>query len=217
MIQKIKDKEYLYFKGEEEPIAYQSKMMQAVDWLLPFNWLTAQTLQYRRETEKSLQSWLEKEPGQEDMAALIEALSLVQKDVEQYLMDWDKLIWDAEWVCWNLQEKSLKLVYCPWDRPKTASVNFLAKLAQLFWIKAVHQGWKNRELILMIFDLNVAAVQNKIPGWAKRIDQKATEGVKVNKAENQKNALAILTEEEQEIKKKSLWQLCREKFPFALR
>lgn len=213
MVQKIKDKEYLYFKGEKIPIAYQGRMMEAVEWLLPFTWITGQTLQYSRETERSLRNWLEKEPKQEEVVELFVALSRVQKDMEQYLMDWDKLIWDADWVCWNAQNKSLKMVYCPWDMPAASTTNFLVKLAQLFWIKAIHQRWKNQALILMVFDMNMAAVQNEIP--VKWVTQNREEEIERNKSKSHQNALEILMEKE--LKKKSLWKLCKEKFPFALR
>ncbi len=213
MVYRIKESEALYVRADEKAIVYQVQMMQKVKWLLPFSW-EEETLHYQRGMGKSVLAWLKNEPDQEELLMFITALGMIQKDIEQYLMDWDKLLWDAEWIFWNAEEKRLQMIYCPWDIDAVGVTGIFKGLARLLWQKAVYQKWMQKELILLIFELNTQVAQaGEAADWQSWAERRQGR----QKKEETEIALDVLTEDLPKKEKKTIFQIWREKIPFVLR
>ncbi|MCI8632836.1 MAG: hypothetical protein HFE64_05070 [Lachnospiraceae bacterium] len=212
MVYKIKKSEMLHIQADEKVIGYQAKMMREVGWLLPFSWEEEQ-LCYQKSKGKTLLEWLKAEPNEEELLAVIAALGRVQKDIEQYLLDWDKLIWDAEWIFWDSEERKLRLAYCPWDRGTAVHTDVFKGLAKLLWQKAVWQRWVQKDLILLIFEFNAQVIGKELVDWQDWAERRQ----RMQKKEETETALDVLMQEAPKKEKKTILQIWKEKFPFVLR
>lgn len=213
MVRKFKDQQQLNLKGDKEPILYQSKMMRAVSWLLPFEWVTDKEVVYQRGSGASLRQWLDREPKREEVLKVVEAYAAVQSEVEQYLMDQDKFLWDPDWIYWDGEKEKLQLIYCPWDDSNSSGPDLLKRIGLYLWNKSICNQWKEEALLLLICHLNMAAQQNAISlsQWLEK-ERKSEDKQRV-----QEEALDILMEKDSVHKARGWFQSMKEKFPFAFR
>ena len=206
----------MIIRGEEESIAYQGKMMAAIPWLLPYEWIDGKELVYRKEEGLSLSQWLQKERREEEILEIVEAFFQNHKELESYLIDEEKLIMDPEWIFWIEKEKKIRLAYIPWDVSGGVQNSFVKRFANLLWQAAVRQKWQNERLILMLYRMQIAVKHQNQPllwhQWIEREKRKMKERDLVKE-----QALDILTESEPLDKKKGWLRRWKEKLPIAVR
>lgn len=215
MVQIKREEEQIKIRADVPPIEYQCKMMEAVSWLLPFEWGMEGELIYHKGKGKTIVKWLQEEPKREEILAMVQGILMIQQEIEQYLMDQDKLLWDVNQICWNSETKTFQMIYCPWDSAGWGSSrNFLQKLAKLLWQKGVNHKWEEEELILLIYRFNIAAAHLK----GNILWEEWLEKEKRNLNKVKQEALDILTEKPApKQKKRNIFQIWKEKFPIELR
>ncbi len=217
MVQITKTQENMIIKAKERSIVYQGKMMKELSWLPTFEWRSDHELVYRKGRGSCLLQWLLEEKKEEDVLNVIDAFLMIQRDMEAYLMDEEKLIYDPEWIFWEPANKVLQMVYVPWDFQPGVTVSFYKRLAKLLWNAAVNQKWQNERLILMLYRMHIALKQNQNQPqmwiqWVEREKRRIKERDAVKE-----QALDILTEDEPAVSKRAWFRNLRERFPIAIR
>ena len=206
----------MVIRAEEASIAYQSEMMKAIPWLLPYEWISERELVYQRGEGKKVTVWLQGEKKEEEILAVLEAFLQIQKEMESYLIDEEKLVLDPEWMYWDETEKQLRFAYVPWDTSSGNRSSFIKRFAQLLWNAGIHQKWQSERLILMLYRMQIAIKHQNQPQqwcqWMEREKRKIKERDLVKE-----QALDILTEEEPKEGKIGWLRRLKEKFPIAVR
>ena len=107
----------LWIQGEEADIGYQGKMMEAAGFLIPFRFVSKTQLEYAPpEHMESLAAICLKGPNRKQLKKLLSAVERAQAELESYLLDTDRLLFDADWLFYDGAEDSVRLIYVPWDR-----------------------------------------------------------------------------------------------------
>ncbi len=217
MIQIIKTQEYLAVKAKEDPIAYQGEMMKALSWLLKFEWRSNNELVYERGTSISLLQWIENEMKEEEVLEVVEAFMKIQKEMESFLMDEEKLMYDPQWIFWEPSNKVLRMVYVPWDFQNGIAITFMKRFAKLLWTAAIEHKWQNERLILLLYRMQSALKQNQNQPqfWIQWIEKEKRRLKERDAVKEQ--ALDILTEEEPIFSKRAWFRTLKERFPIAIR
>ena len=217
MVQSIKEQNHLVIQAKERPIVSQMEMMKALTWLPVFEWRSSHELTYERGPGMCLLQWLENEKKEEETLEIMEAFLKIQKEMEAYLMDEEKLIYDPQWIFWESSGKVLKIGYVPWDGQAGLASSFFKQFAKLLWIAAVEQKWQNERLILMLYRMQIALKQNQNQPqfWMEWIEQEKRRLKELDTVKEQ--ALDILTEEETKVSKRNWLRGLKEWFPIAIR
>lgn len=216
MVKIVKEPQCMILQGEEDSIAYQGKMMRAIPWLLPFEWVSGKELVYRKGDGQNLLQWLQGEKREEEILEVLETFFHNEKELESYLIDEEKLILDPEWIFWVEKEKKLQLAYVPWDVFFGTHKSFVERVTKLLWCAAVDQKWQNERLILMLYRMQSAVRhQNQPKQWIQWIEQEKRR-IKERKPIKEQS-LDILTEKESDEVEKSWFHRLKERFPFAIR
>lgn len=217
MIQICKEEKEIWIRAEKASIHYQSKMMEAIPWLLPFAWQSEKELVYQRGEGQTIMEWLNQERSENEILALLERYTSIQQELESYLMDQDKLLLDPGWIFWNDMTNELQFAYIPWDFPVEAAGTFYKRFARLLHLSSVEKRWEKERLVLLLHRMEIAVKQyeNQPLNWKSWIQQ---EKQKMKESEEIKEkALDILTEKETIPEEKSWFQVLKQKFPFAIR
>ena len=216
MVKIIKESQRMLIRAEEESIVYQGKMMAAIPWLLPYEWIDGNGLVYQKINAPNLLQWLQKERREGEILEVLESFFHNYKELESYLIDEEKIVLDPEWVFWMEEEKRLRLAYVPWDVSGRVHSSFVKRFASLLWNTALKQKWQNERLILMLYRMQIAVLhQNQPQLWCQWIEG---EKKKIKESDPVKEqALDILTEKEPYDEKKRWFRRFKEKFPIAIR
>ena len=160
---------------------------------------------------------LERKKKEEETLGIMEAFLKIQKEMEAYLMDEEKLIYDPQWIFWEASGKVLKIGYVPWDGQAGLASSFFKQFAKLLWIAAVEQKWQNERLILRLYRMQIALKQNQNQPqfWMEWIEQEKRRLKELDTVKEQ--ALDILTEEETKVSKRNWLRGLKEWFPIAIR
>ena len=217
MVQIIKTKENMIIKAEECSITYQGQMMKALSWLLPFEWHSGNELVYRKGKGVPLPEWIRGEKKEEEVLNIIDTFLQIQGEMEPYLMDEEKLVYDPEWIFWDPVSEKLQFAYVPWDFQTGVQTSFIKRFAKMLWNAGINQKWQNEKLILMLYRMQIAVKhdQNQPQMWSQWI-----EGEKRRIKERdaiKEQALDILTEEDPGKPKRVWFRVLKEKFPIAIR
>lgn len=213
MVRIKKELSRLQICPEGRAIAYQKQMMEAVNWLLPHEW-NHQQLVYYAGGGLRIEEWAESRPDPEEIWRLVQAYWNMQSDIEQHLLDAEKVLWDPAWVCWDPVSQKLQAAYIPFDGYSAVPVSFMKRLANLLWRQSIGQEWQKEDAVLAVFRLQVAVKKygEQRTKWQVWLEQE------IRKAEELKQkvqALDILSETDPAPVKKSWRRILREHFPIG--
>lgn len=217
MVQIQKTQHQMVITAKESSIVYQGEMMKAIPWLLPFAWKSETELIYEKGTGLNLPAWLQTEKREDEIVNMVEAYLKIQRELESYLMDEEKLSYDPEWIFWEPIEKRLQFAYVPWDFPTGVHPSFLKRLTGMLCSASVNQRWQNERLILMLHRMQIAVKQNQdqLQLWTQWMERERKKMQERDAIKEQ--ALDILTEEEPKKTEKGWLLWLKEKIPIVIR
>lgn len=144
MVRSIRKEESLIFIANEPCIRYQSRMLRAVDFMVPFRWRSECELIYSRpEKGTSLACWIRSRPDERHLQEFLEGVCQAFSALEGFLLDTDKIWWDPSWIYWEEERQKLRLVYLPWDQQGRYGVRFELGLSRLLWQSACRDEWQD--------------------------------------------------------------------------
>lgn len=146
---KQKSEGYLILQSDDSPIAYQSKMIEAVPFLLPARLLSQSVLCVYPGQGEPLRRWLEKEPDLRSLLFLLQTLHSESLRLAEYLLDAENLVWDSEWIFWQEDKGVLEMPYVPWKSVQRHTSLWM-HMARLFRKESLRRDWQSEELILFL-------------------------------------------------------------------
>ncbi len=162
----------LLLQSRTPGIIYQTRMMNAVEWLAPFRFPPEGGIEYiPPENMEPLALLLKRNSDAALLEEILETLERTSACLEGYLLDADKLWWDPEWIFYDRTERKVRMVYIPWDinpgdnfpvamnpgvkdteKPEEATlkVNYPAEsLCRFLWRTAALAGWSDDAWVII--------------------------------------------------------------------
>lgn len=140
-------------RDRAEWVSYQQNMLKVVKWLLPYEWEKEGRLIYFQGRGMSFSDWLTRDPEAEDLKAFLVTMLDLCSDLENHLLDEDRLFFQPGWLWWEPEEQCIQAVYCPWLRQesKTGFSIFFRRLLRMMMLRAVEDNWnqEKRDLLFL--------------------------------------------------------------------
>lgn len=151
MIRTIRTADTLTFSADHPLIAYQGRMLEALPVLMPLQQISDHELRYQKDAPGlPLSRWVRSHPDAEELRKLLQAFSKDLELLEGFLLDPEKIRWDPSFTFWDAPEKTLRLLYAPWEVPPAQGTSFLKGLSLLLWKTACRDEWDDEACALVM-------------------------------------------------------------------
>lgn len=160
----------LTLRFEKEHLGYQKAMLDVSRMALPHVWEEEESeirLVYHQEG-RTLKTWIRTDPDAQQLEAFFRAVVQLDEQVDCFLLDEGRILFDPDWIGWDMETKKVTVVYSPFDPYALCSVPFWSRLAGYFH-QALIAGLFHKEGVeTVILQAERAAYlrKKKDPAWA---------------------------------------------------
>ena len=160
----------LTLRFERGHLGYQKAMLDVSEMALPHTWEEEENeirLIYYAE-EKTLKQWIRTDPDAAAMEQFFKAVVQLDEKVDCFLLEEGRIMFDPDWIGWDPEEGSLRIVYSPFDPYALGSVPFWSRLTGYFH-QALIRGLLHQEgvdTIILRAERAAYLRKKKDPAWA---------------------------------------------------